>query len=94
MISEVEVSKAECQTLQADKYALVLSTSNIEKEAKVTLADFGKLQQRYQVLEAKRDNLKLSIEELNKEKGKLADKVTELELQRTTVEGKFKLYET
>ena len=44
MINEVEVSKAECKTLQADKYALVLSTRNIEKEAKVTLEDFGKLQ--------------------------------------------------
>ena len=44
MISEVEVSKAECQNLQADKDALVLSRSNIEKEAKVTLTDFGKLQ--------------------------------------------------
>ena len=58
------------------------------------MADFGKLQQRYQVLEAKRDNLKLSIEELNKEKRKLEDKVTELEIQRTIVEWKAKLYET
>ena len=43
MISEIEVSKAECQTLQWNKDALVLSISNIEKEAKVTLAYFGKL---------------------------------------------------
>ena len=45
-------------------------------------------------MEAERDNLRLSIEELNKEKGKLEDKVTELEVQRTTTEGKVKLYET
>ena len=72
----------------------MLSIRNIEKESQATLADFGKLQQRYQVLEAKRDNLRLSIEELNKEKGKLEDKVTELEVQRTTAEGKAKLYES
>ena len=58
------------------------------------LADFGRLQQRHQALEEERDNLKLSIEELNKEKRKLEDKVTELEIQRTTTEGKAKLYET
>ena len=38
--------------------------------------------------------MRLSIEELNKEKGRLEDKVTELEVQRTTAEGKAKLYET
>ena len=43
MISEVELSKAECQTLHADKDALVLSAGNIEKESQATLADFGKL---------------------------------------------------
>ena len=43
MISEIEVSKAECQTLQSDKDALVLSTSNVENESKAILADFGKL---------------------------------------------------
>ena len=32
MINEVKVLKLECHTLQADKYALVISTSNIEKE--------------------------------------------------------------
>ena len=88
MISEVELSKAKCQTLQGDKDALLLSAGNIEKESQATLADFGKLQQGYQVLEAERDNPRLSIEELNKEKGKLEDKVTELEVQRTTSKGK------
>ena len=33
MTSEVELSKAECQTLQEDKDALVLSAGNIEKES-------------------------------------------------------------
>ena len=45
-------------------------------------------------MEAERDTLRLSIKELNKEKGKLEDKVTELEVQRITAEGKCKLYET
>ena len=76
MISEVMVSKVECQTLQANKDALVLSAGNIEKESQDTLADFGKLQQGYQVLEAERDTSRISVEELNKEKGKLEDKVT------------------
>ena len=31
MISEIEESKVECQTLQLDKDPLVLSASNIEK---------------------------------------------------------------
>ena len=94
MISEIEESKEECQTLQSDKDALVLSASNIEKESKAILAYFGRLQQRHQVLEVERDNLKLSIEELNKEKGKLEDKVAELEMKKTTAEGKAKIYET
>ena len=88
MISEVKVSKEECQNIQANEDALVLSAWNIEKESQATLADFGKLQQGYQVLEVKRDNLRLSIKELNKEKGKLEDKVIEIEVQRTTMEGK------
>ena len=45
-------------------------------------------------MEVERDNLKFSIEELNKEKGKLEDKVIELEIQRTIAKGKSKLYET
>ena len=73
---------------------MVLSTGNIEKESQATLEYFGKLQQGYHVLEAERDTLRLSVEDLNKEKGKLEDKVTELEVQRTTVEGKSNLYET
>ena len=43
MISEIEVSKAECQTLQSDKDDLVLLTSNIEKESKAILAYFVRL---------------------------------------------------
>ena len=72
----------------------MLSTGIIEKESQATFTYFGKLQQRYQLLEAERDNLKISIEELNKEKGKLEDKVTEMEVQSTPMEGKAKLYET
>ena len=51
-----------------DKYALVISAGNIEKENQATLAESEKLQQRYQMLEAERDNLRLSIEYLNKVK--------------------------
>ena len=89
MISEIEVSKAECQTPQSEKDALVLSARNRKKESKAILADFGRLQWRHQVLEAERDNLKLSIEELNKEKGKLVDKVVELEMKNTKLRGKL-----
>ena len=45
-------------------------------------------------MEVERDNLRLSVEELDKENGKLEDKVIEMEVQRTTAEGKAKLYET
>ena len=94
MISEVEVSKAECQTLQVDKDDLVISVGNIEKENQATLAEFEKLQQRYQMLEAERDNLRLLVEELNKGKRELEYKVIDMEVQNTTVEGESKLYES
>ena len=58
MISEIEESKAECQALQLDKDALVLSASNIDKESKVSLGECEKLQQIYQVLEVERESLK------------------------------------
>ena len=45
-------------------------------------------------MEAERDELRLSVEELHKEKGILEAKVTKLEVQKTTAEGKAKLYET
>ena len=38
--------------------------------------------------------MKSSNEELSKEKGSLENKVVELELQKTTAEGKAKHYET
>ena len=94
MIGEVEVSKVECQTLQADKDTLVISVGNIEKENQATLEEFEKLQQRYQMLEAERDNIRLLVEELNKGKRELEGKVIELEVQKTTLEGKAKLYES
>ena len=58
------------------------------------MTESGKLQQKYKSLEAERDELRLSTEEWNKEKGKLEGQVTELEVQKTTAEGKAKLYET
>ena len=94
MIGEFEVSKAECQTLQAQKDALVISAGNTEKNAQTTLSEFGNLQQKYQSLEVERDELRLLVEELDKEKGRLEGKVIELEEQNTTTQGKAKLYET
>ena len=71
MISEFQVSKAQFQTLQVDKYALVIFAGNIEKEKQATWAEFEKLKQRYQMLEAKIYNIRLSVEYLNKEKREL-----------------------
>ena len=45
MIGEIEESKVECQTLQSNKDALVLSARNIERESKATLAECERLQQ-------------------------------------------------
>ena len=73
---------------------MIISAGNIEKNSKTTLIELAKLQQKYQSLEAERDELRLSAEEWNKEKGKLEGQVTELEVQKTTAEGKAKLYET
>ena len=94
MIDEVEISKEECHTLQADKDALIIYAGNIENNSQTTMPELVKLQQKYQSLEVERDELRLSVEELDKEKGRLEGKVTELEEQKTTVEGKAKLYET
>ena len=73
---------------------MVLSASNIERESKSTLAKCEKIQQRHQVLEAERDSLKSSIEELTKEKTNVGNKLIELEIQKKTIEGKAKLYKT
>ena len=71
MIDGFEVSKAECRNIHEEKDTLVISTGNIEKDSQATLTEFGKLQQRYQILEAERDNIRVSVEELNKEKREL-----------------------
>ena len=61
-----------------DKDNLVISVGNIEKENQATLTEFEKLQQRYQMLEAEWDNIRLLVEELNKGKRDLEGKVKEL----------------
>ena len=43
IISEIEESKVECQTLHLDKDDLVLSARNIERESKATLPEFERL---------------------------------------------------
>ena len=73
---------------------MVISIGNIEMENHATLAEFEKLQQRYKMLEAERDNIMLSVEYLNKEMRELESKVIEMEVQNTIVEGKAKLYES
>ena len=57
MIGEVKVSKAECQTLQEDKDDLVVSAENIERNSQATSAELGKLQLKYQSLEAEKNHL-------------------------------------
>ena len=80
MIDEVKVSNVECQTLQVDKDALVVSIENMERNSQATSAELGKLQLKYQSLEAEKNHLQLSVEELNKEKSRLESKVPELEM--------------
>ena len=65
-----------------------------KRKYKATLSEFEIFQQRHQILEAEQDNLKLSIEELSKDKGSMENKVAELELQKSTAEEKAKHYET
>ena len=43
MTGEVKVSRTECQTLQADKDALAISTENTKKISQVILAELQKL---------------------------------------------------
>ena len=57
MISEVKVSKVECQTLQVDKDALVVSSENTERDYQAISAELGKLQLKYQNLEAEKNHL-------------------------------------
>ena len=49
-----------------------------KRKYEATLSEFERLQQRHQILEAERDSLKSSNEELSKEKGSLENKVVEL----------------
>ena len=74
MISEVKVSKAECQILQADKDALVISRESIEKNSQATSAELGKLQLEYQSMKAEKDKFQLLVGELNEEKRRLEEK--------------------
>ena len=50
-----------------------------KRKYEAPLSEFEIFQQRHQILEAEQDNLKLSIEELSKEKASLENKVAELE---------------
>ena len=66
MINEVTISKEECQTLHEDKYALVVSVENMERNSQATSAKLGKIQLKYQSLEDEKNHLQLLVEELNK----------------------------
>ena len=92
MIGEVKVSKMECQNLQADKDALVISAKNIEKNSQATLEELGKLQLEYHSLKTKKDHLQLSFGKLNEENNRLESKVTELGIEKATTKERDKLY--
>ena len=87
MIGEVKVSRTECQTLQADKDALAISTENTEKNSQVTLVELQKLHLEHQSLTAEKDNLQLSFGKLNEEKNNFESKVTELGIEKDTTEN-------
>ena len=59
-----------------------------KRKYEATLSDFERLQLGHQILEEERDSLKLSKEDLNKEKGSLENKVAKLELQKATAKQK------
>ena len=92
MTGEVKVSRTECQTMQADKDALAISTENTMKNSQVTLAELQKLRLEHQSLQTEKDNLQLSCGNLNEEKKKLERKVIELEIEKAAAEEKEKQY--
>ena len=64
-----------------------------KRKYETTLSYFERIQHGHQTLEEERDSLKLSNEDLSKEKGDLENKVAELELQKATAEQKAEQYE-
>ena len=94
MIGEAKVSKVECQILQVDKDAIVISRERIENNSQATSAELGKLQLEYQSMKAKKDKFLLLVGELNEENNRLEGKVIELEMYKSTAEEKEKLYQT
>ena len=90
MMGEVKTSRIECQTLQADKNALEISTENTKKSAQVTLAELQKLQLEHQMLKTEKDDLQLSYGNLSAEKNKLESRVIKLEMETATTEEKEK----
>ena len=65
-----------------------------KRKYEATLSYFERLQHGHQILEEERDRLKLSNEDLSKEKVDLENKVAELELQKVVAEQKAEQYET
>ena len=90
VMGEVRTSRAECQTLQADKNALEISAENTEKSAQTNLAELQKLQLEHQMLKTERDDLQLSYGNLSAKKNRLENRITELEMENATTEEKEK----
>ena len=76
-------SKAELQSLQADKISLELAVENTGRDAQHNLT---KLQQKYQELMTEKDGLKTAYEGIHAEKYQLQSNIGELEIQRDTLE--------
>ena len=75
MRNELKSSKAELQSLQADKMSLEVSIEKTGRDAQNNLAELQRLQQEYQELKIERDGLKTTYEYLNAERGQLQRKV-------------------
>ena len=90
MMGEVKTSITKCQTLQADKNALEISTENKVKNAQVNLAKLQKLHLEHQMLKTEKDDLQLSYGNLSVGKNKLESRVAELEMEKATIEEKEK----
>ena len=64
MQNEVKTSKAELQTLQANKMTLEVSMERTGKDAQNNLAELQRLQQEHEVLKTEKDDLKTTYETL------------------------------
>ena len=83
----MKTSKAELQTLQANKMTLEIA---VEKNAQNSLAKLQKLQLELQVLKIEKTDLQVSYETLSSEKVQQQNKVIELESEKVSIEERGK----